>query len=54
LTDATCVLGKPRYAPSELVDEIVEGSVKLSISKDEFERRGGHDDHSPPATTPPE
>lgn len=38
LSVATGVLGKPRYVPAELVQEIVEGSVHLSIGQDEGER----------------
>lgn len=38
LTVATRVLGKPRYVPAELVAEIVEGSIRLSIAGDEFGR----------------
>ena len=37
LTVASGVLSK-RYVPSELVAEILEGSVKLSVDKDGFER----------------
>jgi hypothetical protein len=32
------LLHRPRYLPAELVSEIVEGRVALSIGKDEFER----------------
>jgi hypothetical protein len=38
LSVATGVLGKPRYVAAELVQEIVEGSVHLSIGQDEAER----------------
>jgi len=38
LAVATGVLGKPRYVPAELVAEIVEGSIRLSIAGDEFRR----------------
>ena len=37
------LLGKPRYVPAELVEEIVEGSIKLSIGPDEFGRLGEHE-----------
>ena len=37
------VLGKPRYVPAELVQEIVEGSVHLSIGRDEAERLDEYD-----------
>lgn len=49
LTVATGLLGKARYVPAEQVDEIVEGTVKLSIGKDEFDRLGGHE-QPPPGT----
>jgi len=42
------VLGKPRYVPAELVAEIVEGTVTLSIGPNEFERL---DEHDPPSPT---
>jgi hypothetical protein len=32
------IVGRPREVPAELVAEIVDGSVVLSIGKDEFER----------------
>ena len=38
LSVATGVLGKPRYVPAELVQEIVEGGVHLSIGQDEADR----------------
>lgn len=38
LAVATGVLGKPRYVRAELVAEIVEGSIRLSIAGDEFGR----------------
>jgi hypothetical protein len=49
LTVATGLLSKARYVPAEQVDEIVEGTVKLSIGKDEFDRLGGHE-QPPPGT----
>jgi hypothetical protein len=39
------LLGKTRYVPAELVGEIVEGEITLSIGQDEFERL---DEHSSP------
>lgn len=47
LTVGTGLLSKPRYVPAELVAEIVEGCVRLSISKDEFERLGAYDEPPP-------
>jgi hypothetical protein len=38
LTVGAGLLHRPRYVPAELVAEIVEGEVRLSIGKDEFER----------------
>ena len=43
LSVATGLLGKPRYVPSELVQEIAEGSVHLSIGRDEAERLDEYD-----------
>jgi hypothetical protein len=43
LSVATGVLGKPRYVPAELVGEIVEGSVRLSIGRSEFDRLGAYE-----------
>ena len=43
LSVATGMLGKPRYVPAELVQEIVEGSVHLSIGQDEGERLDEYD-----------
>lgn len=40
LSVAAGLLGKPRYVPAELVDEIVEGTVQLSIGQDAFGRLG--------------
>ena len=43
LSVTTGLLGKPRYVPSELVQEIVEGSVRLTIEQDEVERLDEYD-----------
>ena len=43
LSVTTGLLGKPRYVPSELVQEIVEGSVRLTIGQDEAERLDEYD-----------
>ena len=48
LTVGTGLLHKPRLVPAELVSEIVEGEVRLSIAKDEFERLEEYEG-SPPA-----
>lgn len=50
LAVASGVLGKPRYVPAELVAEIVEGSVRLSIAGDEF---GRLDEYEAPGTRRP-
>jgi hypothetical protein len=42
LTVGTGLLSKPRYVPAELVDEIVEGTVSLSVGKERFERLEGY------------
>ena len=44
LTVSGGLLSKPRYVPAELVAEIVEGSIRLSIGKDEFERLDAHEE----------
>jgi hypothetical protein len=54
LTVATGLLGKPRYVPAEQVDEIVEGTVKLSIDKGEFDRLGHHEEPPPSARIRPD
>ena len=33
----TGALGRPTYVPAEQVDEIVEGKVKLGLTKDELD-----------------
>jgi len=38
LVVGTGLLHRPRYVPAELVSEIVEGRVTLSLGTDEFER----------------
>ena len=48
LAVGTGLVHKPRLVPSELVGEIVEGEVRLSIAEDEFERLEEYEG-SPPA-----
>ncbi len=43
LSVATGLVGKPRYVPAELVEDIVEGSVGLSIGRDGLERLDEYD-----------
>jgi hypothetical protein len=38
LAIATSLLGKPRYVPSEQVAEITEGTVRLSLSREQVEQ----------------
>jgi len=38
LSVATGVLGKRLYVPSERIAEIVEGEVRLDLSREEFDR----------------
>jgi hypothetical protein len=40
---ATGVLAKPRYVPAEVVGEIVEGEVRLTIDKARFEQLPEYD-----------
>jgi hypothetical protein len=54
LTVGTGLLSRPRYVPSEQVDEIVEGTVKLSIGKGEFDRLGHHEEPPPSAAIRPD
>ncbi len=42
LAVSTGLLHPPRYVPAELVAEIVEGTVRLSIGKDELKRLAAH------------
>ncbi|HYX77308.1 MAG TPA: hypothetical protein VE757_09040 [Gaiellaceae bacterium] len=44
------LLGKTRYVPSEVVGEIVEEDVRLTIGSDEFERL---DPYEPPPRVEP-
>ncbi len=47
LTVGTGLLHKGRFVPAELVTEIVEGEVRLSIGKDEFERLDEYEEPPP-------
>jgi hypothetical protein len=44
LSISTSLLGKPRYVPSEQVAEIVEGQVRLTLSKDDVHRLGEYEE----------
>ena len=48
LAIATSRFGKPRYVPSEQVDEITEGTVRLSLTKAQVEQLG---EYLEPATS---
>ena len=48
ITVSMGLLSKPRYVPAELVGEIVEGRVTLTIDKDRFEALDEYQE--PPAT----
>lgn len=47
LTVGTGLLRKGRFVPAELVTEIVDGEVRLSIGKDEFERLDEYEEPPP-------
>ena len=49
LSIATGMFSRPRYVPSEEVAEIVEGSVRLSLSKEQIDNLGEHE--TPPEST---
>jgi hypothetical protein len=48
LSIATSALGKPRYVPAEQVAEITEGTVRLSLTREQVERLG---EYREPATS---
>ena len=48
LTVGIGLLSRPRYVPAELVGEIVEGRVALTIDKQRFEHLDEY--HEPPTT----
>jgi hypothetical protein len=54
LTVATGVLSRPRYVPAELVDEIVVGTVRLSIGSDGFEQLEAYREPRANGTTRPD
>jgi len=54
LTVGGGLLGKPRYVPAELVDGIVEGTVRLSVGKDGFEQLERHEEPPPQETIRPD
>jgi len=41
------LLKRPKYVPAESVAEITEGEIKLSISVEEFDHLGEHDEAPP-------
>jgi hypothetical protein len=48
LAIATSAFGKPRYVPAEQVAEITEGTVRLSLTREQVERL---DEYLEPATS---
>jgi hypothetical protein len=44
LAVATSALGRPRYVPAEQVGSIVEGTVQLSLTKDQVEHLGEYEE----------
>jgi hypothetical protein len=48
LSVSTSVLGKPRYVPSEQVDTITEGHIRLKLTSAEVHRLGEYEE--PPTT----
>jgi hypothetical protein len=47
LSVTTGILGRPRYVPAESVTEIRDGSIRLSLRQDEFERLDEHEEPPP-------
>jgi uncharacterized protein DUF2171 len=43
------LLKRPRYVPAEEVAEISEGELRLSLSREEFDRLGYHEETPPSA-----
>jgi hypothetical protein len=54
LTVATSPLSRARYVPAEVVAEIREGCVRLSIGSDEFERLQHYEEPPPSEEIEPE
>ena len=54
LSVSTSLLGAPRYVPAEVVGEIVEGRIRLKLSKDEFARLGEYEEPPTSAEIEPE
>ncbi len=54
LTVGAGLLHRPRSVPAELVTEIVEGCVQLSIGEDEFERLEEYEEPPPSQQIRPE
>jgi len=53
ITVGTGLLSKPRYVPAELVGEIVEGRLQLTIGKDGFDRLDAYDEPPPSGRVEP-
>jgi hypothetical protein len=54
LTVAPSLLGRAHYVPAELVAEIREGSIRLSLGTDEFEKLGEYQEPPPTEQLRPE
>ncbi len=54
LAIATSALGKPRYVPAEQVAEITEGTVRLSLTREQVERLGEYREPATSAVIEPE
>lgn len=54
LTVATGPLSRARYVPAELVTEIREGCIRLSIGAEEFERLEPYEEPPPSGQIEPE
>jgi PRC-barrel domain len=54
LAVATTVLGRPRYVPAEQVGSIVEGSVQLTITKEQITDLGEYEEPATSAQILPE
>jgi hypothetical protein len=54
LSVSTSLLGRPRYVPSEQVGSITEGSIQLTISKEQVDRLGEYEEPPTSAEILPE
>jgi hypothetical protein len=54
LSVSTSLLGRPRYVPSEQVGAITEGTIRLTITKQQVERLGEYEEAPTTAEILPE